>query len=143
MTRNISMEAINKTRRHAKFWITFTLLSAFLAYTLSVYTTGTAVSTSNPRLDVSAIRGKMLWQKYNCSSCHQLYGLGGFLGPDLTTVSSRKGHAYAKAIILGGTRRMPYYGLSDNEADDIIKFLSYVDSTASHYKTTSAKNVSY
>lgn len=126
-----------------KLFILCTLLTAFFAYTVSVYTMGTTVSRNNPQLNVSAIRGKMLWQKYNCSSCHQLYGLGGFLGPDLTTVSSRKGHAYAKAIILGGTKRMPYYGLRDDEADDIIKFLSYVDSTASDYKTASAKNGSY
>lgn len=126
-----------------KLFILCTLLTAFFAYTVSVYTTGTTVSRSNPQLDVSAMRGKILWQKYNCASCHQLYGLGGFLGPDLTTVFSRKGHAYAKAVILGGTKRMPYYGLSDVEADDIIKFLSYVDSTANHYKTTSAKKVSH
>lgn len=126
-----------------KFAILSALLISFFIYTAMVYTEGTAVSESNPRLDANANEGKMLWQKYNCSSCHQLYGLGGFLGPDLTTVSSRKGHAYAKAIILGGTKRMPYYGLSDDEADDIIKFLSYVDSTASQYKTASAKNVSY
>lgn len=126
-----------------KFVVLSVLLVMFFIYTASVYTVGTAISESNPMLNVSAIKGKMLWQKYNCSSCHQLYGLGGFLGPDLTTVSSRKGHAYAKAIILSGTKRMPYYGLANDEAEAIIKFLSYVDSTAYHYKGASKKNVSY
>ncbi len=31
-----------------------------------------------------ASKGKEVWHKNNCQSCHQLYGFGGFLGPDLT-----------------------------------------------------------
>ncbi len=103
-------------------------------YTSGVYTSGTATSENNPILDAAAIEGKMLWQKHNCSSCHQLYGLGGFIGPDLTTTVSRKGDAYARAIILSGTKRMPHYGLTQQEAEAITKFLFYVDSTAIHYK---------
>lgn len=117
-----------------KFLILLTLLVTFLVYTASVYTKGTALSESNPMLDTAAIHGKVLWQKYNCSSCHQVYGLGGFIGPDLTTTISRKGDAYARAIMLSGTKRMPHYGMTEQEADAITKFLSYVDSTAVHYK---------
>ncbi|MBY0436117.1 MAG: cytochrome c [Cyclobacteriaceae bacterium] len=121
-------------RRNDKFLILLALLVMFLVYTASVYTRGTELSENNPMLDTAAIQGKVLWQKYNCSSCHQLYGLGGFIGPDLTTTISRKGDAYAKAIILSGTKRMPHYGITEQEADAITKFLSYVDSTAIHYK---------
>lgn len=120
--------------RPTKFWIASILITAFLAYTASVYTKGTVLSESNPMIDAAAIEGKMLWQKHNCSSCHQLYGLGGFIGPDLTTTISRKGDAYARAIILSGTKRMPHYGLTEHDAKAITKFLSYVDSTAIHYK---------
>ena len=126
-----------------KRWGLITLLLLFFSYTALVYTQGTTISRNNPPLNSSAMEGKILWQKHNCSSCHQIYGLGGFLGPDLTTVTSRKGQAYAKAIILGGTTRMPYYGLTTDEADAIINFLSYVDSTAYHYKASSKKSVSY
>lgn len=121
-------------RSNYKFLILLALLVMFLVYTASVYTKGTAPSENNPLLDTAAIQGKVLWQKYNCSSCHQLYGLGGFIGPDLTTTISRKGDAYAKAIMLSGTKRMPNYGMTEQEADVITKFLSYVDSTAVHYK---------
>ncbi len=121
--------------REMKNWILATLLTLFVVYTVSVYKKGTALSSKNPPLSSAAIEGKMLWQTYNCSSCHQLYGLGGYLGPDLTTAISRKGEAYAKAIILAGTKRMPHYGLSNREAETITKFLSYVDSTAYHYKS--------
>lgn len=121
-------------RSNYKLLILLTLLVTFLVYTASVYTKGTALSENNPMLDTAAIQGKVLWQRYNCSSCHQLYGLGGFIGPDLTTTISRKGDAYAKAIMLSGTKRMPHYGMTEQEADVITKFLSYVDSTAVHYK---------
>lgn len=121
-------------RSNNKFLILLALLVMFLVYTASVYTKGTEQSENNPMLDFAAVQGKVLWQKCNCTSCHQLYGLGGFLGPDLTTTISRKGDVYAKAIILSGTKRMPRYGLTEREADAIIKFLSYVDSTAIHYK---------
>lgn len=117
-----------------KFSILLVLLVLFVAYSTLVYTRGTGTSLNNPLLDSAAIKGKILWQSHNCSSCHQLYGLGGFLGPDLTTVISRKGEAYSKAIILTGTKRMPQYNLGDHEAEAITKFLSYVDSTAYHYK---------
>lgn len=117
-----------------KFWISSILIVSFLVYSIGVYTSGTAASENNPILDAAAIEGKKLWQKHNCSSCHQLYGLGGFIGPDLTTTISRKGGAYAKAIILSGTKRMPHYSLTEQEADAITNFLSYVDTTAFHYK---------
>ena len=47
-------------------------------------------------MNKEAITGKVLYQKYNCTACHQIYGLGGFLGPDLTIVVSQqgKGEAY-------------------------------------------------
>jgi nitric oxide reductase subunit C len=128
------MDATKMKYRPTKFLITSILITAFLAYTAVVYTKGTATSENNPMLNAAAIEGKMLWQNYNCSSCHQLYGLGGFIGPDLTTTISRKGDTYAKAIILSGTKRMPHYSLTEHEAEAITKFLSYVDSTAIHYK---------
>jgi nitric oxide reductase subunit C len=78
-----------------------------------------------------AVQGKQLWQQLNCQNCHQLYGLGGYMGPDLTTVTSDKnrGAAYARGMILGGGKRMPTYHLSTQDADKLLAFLSYVNST--------------
>ena len=53
----------------------------------------------------SVTSGWETWQNKNCQSCHQLYGLGGYMGPDLTNVASdsTKGHAYMKTVIKYGT----------------------------------------
>lgn len=79
----------------------------------------------------------MLFQKYNCTACHQLYGLGGYLGPELTTTISQpgKGELFARAILKTGTQRMPDFKLRDEEIDAFIEFLKYVDATAITYKT--------
>ena len=66
--------------------------------------------------------GKLVWQKYNCNSCHQLYGLGGFLGPDLTHVDKRGGAIYVKAIVSTGTSGMPAFRLDSAEMDALLYF---------------------
>jgi nitric oxide reductase subunit C len=75
--------------------------------------------------------GKAIWQQKNCVACHQLYGLGGFLGPDLTNVYSThgKGPAYIKAFVRGGTTVMPSFELDENEMDNLLAFLQHVDAS--------------
>lgn len=78
-------------------------------------------------------RGKMIWQQHNCHTCHQIYGLGGYLGPDLTNVVSRPGYseAYLKGIIQSGVKQMPGFTLSESEMDDLLYFLRALDETGS------------
>ena len=86
-------------------------------------------------MNSKAIAGKLLYQKHNCTSCHQLYGLGGYLGPELTTILSQpERENYSRAILKTGTQRMPDFHLKDDETDNIIEFLKYVNSTAVTYK---------
>ena len=79
--------------------------------------------------DHSIKNGWMLWQEKNCQSCHQLYGLGGYMGPDLTNVYSakNKGPEYMRGFIKYGMGRMPDYHLNDEEVADVISFLKWVD----------------
>ena len=109
-----------------------TLVGLFMVYSAFVYTEGTEVAGASSLSSPASSRGKLLFQKYNCTACHQLYGLGGYLGPDLTTVISQKGKGelYAKAILKTGTQRMPDFRLNDREVEDIVAFLKYVDATA-------------
>lgn len=75
--------------------------------------------------------GRLVWQKYNCQSCHQLYSLGGYLGPDLTNYYSDtlKGDAYLEALVKSGTDIMPAFNMSPNELKQIQDFLKAVNLT--------------
>ncbi|MCC6769540.1 MAG: cytochrome c [Bacteroidia bacterium] len=79
--------------------------------------------------DKLAQTGKIIWQQKNCVACHQLYGLGGHLGPDLTNVYGHKGAPYIKAFLQSGTQVMPNYHLSESEMQALISFLKYTNST--------------
>jgi len=78
-----------------------------------------------------AAQGKAIWQQRNCQSCHQIYGLGGYMGPELTQVVSEKGRgvAYTRAMLMNGGYRMPNFHFSEREADQLLAYLSYVNVT--------------
>lgn len=82
-----------------------------------------------PTEDVKVLAGKTVWQKYNCGACHQVYGLGGYLGPDLTNVYSTRGENYIKTFIQSGTKIMPAFSLKKDELNDIVFYLKNIDSS--------------
>lgn len=108
-----------------------TLCVAFLIYSAHVYTSGTEAAHAVP-ISPQADRGKQLFQDYNCIACHQFYGLGGYMGPDLTNVISNRGPAYARAFMASGTRAMPDFNLSDEELDALVAYLTFVDKTGTY-----------
>lgn len=119
------------------------LFCSYLIYSAVVYTKGTGERTVIlGGEEASIINGKKLFQKHNCISCHQLYGLGGYLGPELTTAYSDKGRGemYMKAFLQAGGPRMPNFHFNGKEIDDIISYLKYVDATAITYKIQPKKN---
>ena len=77
--------------------------------------------------------GRLVWQKYNCHTCHQLYGLGGYLGPDLTNVYSKtaSNEAYIKGIIKSGVKQMPAFEISEEEMNALLQFLKNVNQSGS------------
>ena len=81
--------------------------------------------------DQEACDGKMVWQHYNCNACHQIYGLGGYLGPDLTNEYSLKGKDVINAFLISGTSTMPVFHMSEKEMNDLVAFLKDVDRTGS------------
>ena len=113
------------------------LFSLYAVYSFIVYTKGTEKNFAYSKTEWQKINhGKDLFQQYNCTACHQLYGLGGYLGPELTTAYSDKlrGEFYLKTFLKNGGSRMPNFHFKDQEIGDIIDFLKYVDSTAVSYK---------
>jgi len=104
-------------------------LVIFGVYNFIIYTS----SSKKPveLMSKEAISGQGLWQENNCTACHQLYGLGGYLGPDLTNVISTpgKGPDYVKAFLNSGIKVMPKFSFSEEEKSAVVAFLSHVDGT--------------
>lgn len=110
------------------FWTLFLL---FIADGFVIYTSGTENDAGKGFLTEEAKKGKILFQEYNCISCHQLYGLGGYMGPDLTNVISTqgKGEFYVKSFIQNGTQKMPNFHLGETDVNALTEYLVYVDKT--------------
>ena len=106
------------------------LCTAFALYSVYVWTAGTHVRRGHPPSAI-AMNGMALFQNKNCIACHQFYGLGGHMGPDLTNVVSApgKGVAYAKAFIRNGSAKMPNFNFDEKQIEALIAFLGYVDAT--------------
>jgi nitric oxide reductase subunit C len=121
------MAASNK---HKILWF---FCAAFAVYSVYVWTAGTDIQQSRPA-DHRVKAGLALFQEMNCIACHQLYGLGGHMGPDLTNVVSApdKGVDYARAFIENGSSKMPDFGLSQTQIDALVQFLKFVDSTGTY-----------
>ncbi len=102
------------------------LISGFLFYSFFLYS---ATSVKAIVVTKETAQGKILWQQYNCNSCHQIYGLGGYLGPDLTNVYSRRGQEYIKAFLRYGTNVMPNFNLRENEITELLAFLKNIDAS--------------
>lgn len=109
-------------------YVYVTLCASFLAYSFSLY-----LSPRPAVADTLAGEGKLVYQKYNCQSCHQLYNLGGYLGPDLTNCYSAtgKGPLFIKAMVAAGTKQMPAFQLSDKQMEALLAFFKAMDATGS------------
>ncbi len=98
-------------------------------YNIFIYTSND--SETPVKLTTEAMLGQQLWQENNCWSCHQVYGLGGYLGPDLTNIFStpNKGPYYIKAFLNSGIKSMPKFNFTEDEKEAIVTYLRHIDST--------------
>jgi len=119
----------NKTLTNKNRMIMAALVVIFIVYNIVIYTQGT--SNNTPKMSEQAIKGEQLYQENNCTACHQFYGLGGYLGPDLTNVISKenKGPDYVKALLNSGIKAMPKFNFSEEEKNALVLFLTEVDQT--------------
>jgi len=107
------------------------LFISFFVYSIVIYTVGTRIDKGEKYITEGARKGKLLFQKKNCIACHQIYGLGGYMGPDLTNVISAngKGPVFARTILRYGTERMPNFHFTEAETNELLEFLIYADKT--------------
>lgn len=102
------------------------LCTGFLFYSLQLYL---YTPVAKDGITAQTVEGKLLWQQKNCASCHQIYGLGGHLGPDLTNVFSKRTPEYITAFLKSGTVTMPDFHLSKTEIESLLAFLQDIDSS--------------
>lgn len=116
--------------------IVFILVYVF--YNKEIYTEKS--NYGDIKLSNKALKGERLWLENNCNACHQLYGLGGYLGPDLTNVVSapNKSEDYIKVMMISGVKSMPKFNFSPHEQEFIFQFLKEVDETG-YYPNKNAK----
>ncbi|MDD3459477.1 MAG: cytochrome c [Weeksellaceae bacterium] len=110
-----------------KLSVLVVLVVSFLAYSFELYVEPPPNGSKKVTIGSPEEQGKMLWQQKNCTSCHQLYGLGGHLGPDLTHVSSQRSPEHIAAFLMSGTIVMPNYHFSQEEINALMAFLKSVD----------------
>ena len=109
-----------------KMMVLVLFVAAYLIYSFTLYT---SLPVKQCLVDKRAENGKLVWQKYNCNSCHQLYGLGGYIGPDLTNVYSKRSEAFIKAFLKNGTTAMPNFNINDYEMDCLLKYFNSIDNS--------------
>ncbi len=111
-----------------KLMVLIFLSISFLVYSFYLYKEPSCEKENTTALEME---GKMIWQKKNCTSCHQLYGLGGHLGPDLTNITARRTTPQIEAFLKNGINQMPNFNLSQHEMDALISFLTAVNKSGS------------
>jgi nitric oxide reductase subunit C len=97
------------------------LVAAFAVQTALVYLDDTASTFET--LSEEAVRGRRLWHDYNCQSCHQIHGFGGFLGPDLTNAAKRLTNERLDQVLTVGIAQMPAFHFNADQRLDIAAFL--------------------
>jgi nitric oxide reductase subunit C len=103
------------------------LVAAFCGQTALVYLDDTA--DQRPALSAQARDGRRLWHQHNCQVCHQIYGFGGFLGPDLTNAAPRLTRARLDEVLTQGNAQMPAFHFSPEQIDAMQAFLVELDKT--------------
>ncbi len=105
------------------------LVLCFVGQTYLVYSDPTPTRA----LSDEAVEGSRYWHRNNCQACHQIYGFGGFLGPDLTNVATRlPGPALAERLgplLAEGAGQMPAFEASEGDLRALVAFFAELDRT--------------
>lgn len=112
--------------KHRKV-LMLSLVSAFLVQTYLVYSDKTGLKTGS--LSASAHHGRKIWLKNNCQSCHQIFGFGGFLGPDLTNTAHEFDAEELQEVLATGPGQMPSIKISKEEAQHLKAYFKELNKT--------------
>ena len=98
------------------------LVASFAVQTGLVYSDDVDI-----RLSEDAVAGRKLYHDGSCQVCHQLWGQGGFLGPDLTNAASRVDETRLSSLLTVGSGQMPAFGYTPEQVRLMGAFLSEID----------------
>ena len=98
------------------------LVASFTAQSGLVYSDDVDIVLSQ-----SAVQGRKLFHDGGCQVCHQLWGQGGFLGPDLTNAASRVDDARLASLLRVGSGQMPAYEYTAEQIGNVRAFLEGID----------------
>ena len=116
---------------HPDWWrprIFVVIASSFFFMTFFVYSNYPDRGI-HKKLSPDAKQGLALWQRNNCQVCHQIYGFGGFLGPDLTNIMARRPDEDWTEILTVGRKQMPAFHFNEGDRTAILAYLRAVDET--------------
>ncbi|MDA0667594.1 MAG: cytochrome c [Planctomycetota bacterium] len=108
-----------------KAWMLGILALCFVSQTYLVYSDPTPTRV----LVGEELAGRRVWLANNCQACHQLYGFGGFLGPDLTNAASRLQKPQLADRLALGKGQMPKFDLPEDDVTALWEFLSAMNET--------------
>ena len=116
------------------FFLGGTLVTFLIFIGLTVFSLSKEVDqTNHENITDSVVRGKEIWESNNCMGCHTILGEGAYYAPELTKVIDRRGEGYIKAVLMSPVpwgpngRKMVAYGMSEEEAEDVIAFFDWID----------------
>ena len=102
------------------------VVSTFFAQGWVVWTDAGSTAHEAP-LSARAVEGQTIFRAHNCQACHQLFGTGGYLGPDLTNAVNRVPPARFAEFLDVGAGAMPAFHLTADERDAVWTWLTELD----------------
>jgi nitric oxide reductase subunit C len=108
-----------------KFALLVALVASFVTQTYLVYSDPLVGEALSP----AAQDGRRIWYANNCQSCHQLYGFGGFLGPDLTNAAPGLTPDRLNTVLTEGSGTMPAFQMTPEDIQAVAAFLDAMDRT--------------
>ena len=110
----------------ARKLLIFCLVAIFAVQTWLVYSDPAGKDAA---LSPLASAGQTVWRENNCQSCHQLFGFGGFLGPDLTNAIGALSTERLDSVLTIGSGQMPAFELEPAERTALTAYLVEIAAT--------------
>lgn len=98
LLRSIIADGIPGTEMPNSFWLSDADVRHIMVYVRSLGAVAAVASTGGGTS--SAAKGRAVYERMECASCHIVNGVGGAIGPELTSIGSRRSPAYLRRAIL-------------------------------------------